>query len=469
MRRQKFSIAPSFERLENRRLWAGDISFANHILTIAGAGYDDIAQVRFEGDRVYADLTTQKSGGGTDHRDTDKRISDVEKIEFNGFEGNDTLTVFVNALNSGVTLANVSLEFHGGPNDDRLIDQVLGGVKTMAWGDAGQDILFGSRFDDVLEGGAGDDELHGGGGSDRYVFTGLGLGEDGILDEATNSDADTLDFTNYEVGVNVNLAAQFDTHSTTPYAVDSANLRLKIVGNATLENALGTAFHDVLAGNSRDNWLSGGSDADDLAGAGGNDTLDGGAGNDSYYFAGTNLGTDTINEAAAADVDTLNFVGLGSGLALDLTKYGSSYAVNSVDLKLKLSNSTAIENVYGTMYADTLIGNSRNNTLWGLDGDDSINGAAGADYLYGGNHDDHLYTDALDQAFGEAGSDWFDKYAEANLIYRVNPQPSRYRDWGALDNYRLQVLPTMPLPPTLTDANAPTIYHPARPETPEIQ
>lgn len=91
-----------------------------------------------EGNSVAVDLIAGESGGGTDHTDRDEDISDVQKIVFNGFAGKDRLTVFVDNLDSGVNLDNVVLEFHGGANDDTLINELTVGMRTVAFGDAGQ-------------------------------------------------------------------------------------------------------------------------------------------------------------------------------------------------------------------------------------------------------------------------------------------------------------------------------------------
>ena len=53
-----------------------------------------------------------------------------------------------------------------------MLGSMHDGVKTIAFGDAGNDILVGSKYDDVFEGGTGDDDMPGGGGNDKYVFSG---------------------------------------------------------------------------------------------------------------------------------------------------------------------------------------------------------------------------------------------------------------------------------------------------------
>jgi Ca2+-binding RTX toxin-like protein len=465
MRRRNSLSLGKFEILEDRRMKTGDISFANNVLTITGGGHDDVAVVRFEGGRVYVDLDAKDSSGDTDHHDKDKSISDVSRIVFNGDAGNDKLTVLINQLNSGVSLGNVLLEFHGGENDDQLIQSPQSGIKTVASGDAGHDILYGSRLDDVLEGGAGYDDLHGGGGSDRYVFSGLALDVDVIQDEAANADVDTLDFTNFGTGVNINLAPTPYSDGTLPAAISSSDLRLVLGNNTAIENVIGTAFADVIRGNARDNRLIGGADVDYIEGRGGNDTLEGGAGNDMYFFNGGNLGTDTINEASNADTDSLNFVKFASGVNLDLSKSGADYAMSTADLRLKLSNDLAIENIYGSMFDDTITGNGRSNSLWGFDGNDTIRGGAGADFLYGGNNDDTLFTDFLDQAYGGTGKDLFDRFYEGSILYRYNAQPGRYIDWGNLST-AYELLPKLPyLDASVSSPSAPPADRPETPET----
>src|SRR5262249_60943349 len=111
-----------FDRSEGRQMKAGHTDFNSDtgVLTITVAGYNDTAQIRFEGDQVHVDLYAGESGGGTDHHDRDKDIEDVTKIVFNGFAGADTVNVEVDTLDSGETLDYVSLEFHGGDNNDTL-------------------------------------------------------------------------------------------------------------------------------------------------------------------------------------------------------------------------------------------------------------------------------------------------------------------------------------------------------------
>ena len=204
--------------------------------------------------------------------------------------------------------------------------------------------------------------LSGAAGNDAYVFTGSESASVTII-EAADADTDSLDFTNLaNGGVNLDLAA------TTAQTL-VAGLTLTLSSATGLENVTGTAFADTIVGNARVNTLSG---------VAGDDTLAGRAGDDRYVFAGALVASVTVVESADADADTLDFSGLlHGGLSLDLGSTMSQSIASG--LVLTLSTATGIENVVGTAFADTLVGNTRDNTFSGLAGDDRLDGGAGTD------------------------------------------------------------------------------------------
>src|SRR4029078_2152161 len=111
-------------------------------------------------------LSAGESGGGTEPvENRNEDIEDVTRIIFNGFAGADTVNVELQSLDSDETLDNITLEFHGGENADRLT-QSGGGIRTVANGDAGYNELQGSQYNDTLNGGADTDILEGGAGDD---------------------------------------------------------------------------------------------------------------------------------------------------------------------------------------------------------------------------------------------------------------------------------------------------------------
>jgi autotransporter-associated beta strand protein len=204
--------------------------------------------------------------------------------------------------------------------------------------------------------------LSGAAGNDAYVFTGSESASVTII-EAADADTDSLDFTNLaNGGVNLDLAA------TTAQTL-VAGLTLTISSATGLENVIGTALADTIVGNARANTLSG---------VAGDDTLAGRAGDDRYVFAGALLASVMVVESADADADTLDFSGISNGgLALDLgVDTPQSIATG---LTVTLSTATGLENAIGTVFADTLVGNTRDNTFSGLAGDDRLDGGAGTD------------------------------------------------------------------------------------------
>ena len=169
---------------------------------------------------------------------------------------------------------------------------------------------------------------------------------------------DTIDASNQlsAVGINLNEGAYSQIGKT---FVDYTNMTavndgLAIAYGAKIENATGSAFNDVLIGNTLDNTLNG------MAGA---DTMSGGTGNDIYIvdnIADVVIETSTL----ATEIDTVR---------------------SSVDWVLGAN----LENLVLTGTDNlTATGNSLNNVLTGNDGNNSLLGGLGADTLIGGAGND---------------------------------------------------------------------------------
>jgi Ca2+-binding RTX toxin-like protein len=161
-----------------------------------------------------------------------------------------------------------------------------------------------------------------------------------------------------------------------------------IYGFGGADTLRGGAGDDVLAGNEGNDKLYGGDGDDYILGGPGDDLIDGGAGNDWAAY-----------EDATA------------GVTVDLTKTGAQNTGGGGRDTL-----VGIENVYGSDFNDTLIGNAENNmlvggkgadTLSGGKGDDTLWGSEGNDTLDGGDGDDYLVGGAGDDIIkGGAGWDW---------------------------------------------------------------
>ena len=131
-----------------------------------------------------------------------------------------------------------------------------------------------------------------------------------------------------------------------------------------IENLNGSEHNDILTGDHGDNMLRGGDGDDWLRGAGGADILQGGAGSDSAAYFGSDAGVN---------------IHLGAGIAFG----GHAECDVLVD----------IENVLGTLYGDTLVGDGGDNVLDGGASDDLLIGGSGSDLLIGGfNNDTASYT-----------------------------------------------------------------------------
>ena len=260
-------------------------------------------------------------------------VSGVETIEMNLGGGVDTLNYNGTALNLTVDLltgAASGFSFISG------VENLIGGTGNDHFsgnsfdnhfvGAAGDDTLRGGYGADSLEGGAGADRLYGEEGGDTLVG---GLGDDRI-DGGVGTD--TASYAGAAAGVTVNLASQ-EVQDTVGDGLDML---------VSIENLIGSAFGDVLSGNTAANVLDGGAGSDSMAG---------GAGDDTYVV--DNAG-DVVTEAADGGEDTVR---------------------SSIDIALAEN----VENLILTGAASSGAGNASDNQLTGNAGNNTLNGGAGVD------------------------------------------------------------------------------------------
>lgn len=155
-----------------------------------------------------------------------------------------------------------------------------------------------------------------------------------------------------------------------------------------IENVVGSDQNDSITGTNSTNDLQGGAGNDTLIGLGGSDTLNGGDGSDTIS-AGS--GNDMLIGGSGRDIldggtgtDTADFSGELQGLFADLALGSGRTAAGNVDTLI------SIENVTGTNFADTILGDKGDNVFSGLSGNDLIRGSGGNDTISGGSGDDVL-------------------------------------------------------------------------------
>ena len=155
-----------------------------------------------------------------------------------------------------------------------------------------------------------------------------------------------------------------------------------LIGTPGDDTIKGFAGNDVERGRAGNDTLNGDEDHDFLVGGDDNDTLNGGTGDD--YLRGGE-GNDTINggdgfDRAAFTVlvndPSIGETGVQVGATVNLNLQGVAQ-----DTGHGMDTLNGIENVSGTAYADTLIGDGNDNWIWGEGGSDNLQGGGGNDLV----------------------------------------------------------------------------------------
>ncbi|WP_138379547.1 cadherin domain-containing protein [Luteithermobacter gelatinilyticus] len=236
----------------------------NSYETVDLRGVDVTNIQRLEGDSFYDTFYGSANGDIIDGKGRDDNlygeggddilIGGAGKDKLYGGEGNDTVDMSSEdaTYTADVDLSLGQIIWSDGTKDTlNSIENIIGSVNGDAiTGDAGDNILDGHAGDDEIWGGAGDDTLIGGNGQDIFH------GGDGV---------DTLDYSAFSLGLNIDLAAGMAVSSVVSETFDG------------IENIIGGSTDDNLKGNEGNNVLHGGQ---------GDDILDGRNGNDTAVFTG---------------------------------------------------------------------------------------------------------------------------------------------------------------------------------------
>lgn len=326
------------------------------------------------------------------------------------------------------------------PASDDSFDGSDATIRLSFHGGAGNDTIFGGSNEDLIEGDVGSDFLNGGAGNDVFDFD--------FVDEIDNdivgdfAPGDTLDFAGIRSlffqgdpeGLNLsflgdgaftNVAGQYrfawvDETTVVEFDVDgdgAADRQVTIANNrfTLVETSPGSARLTAVFGStptSAADSLVGTAAGDTIDGLQGGDIIDGADGDDSLIG---NDGADTLN--GGADNDTL--VGgagedtLIGGEGFDTADYSGAIGAVWVPLggqaffgEAAGDTFSGIEQVIGSAFDDTLVGDDLANELVGGADDDMLKGAGGDDSLGGGFGADTLEGAAgMDTLDGGAGVD----------------------------------------------------------------
>lgn len=296
-----------------------------------------------------------------------------------------------------ITGTTASETLNGGTADD-----ILNGL-------AGNDRLNGLAGNDVLDGGDGDDILAGGSGNDSLVG---GAGTDTASYFTTEGDGGTQPLTGRGVTVNLSTGTATDNWGN----VDTLT---------SIEQITGSSMDDMLTGGLPANGSGPLDGYEGFRSMAGNDTVDGGAGFDRVMYdfspaavvvtlGGTSHGTasdghggtDTLIgiEAVRGSPFGDRLIGSDSGTyesfegmqgndvidgrgGYDRIDYQNSPAAVTVNLITGIAQDgwggtdtlANMEEVRGSAYADTLVGNGHWNRFFGGAGNDQIDGGGGID------------------------------------------------------------------------------------------
>ncbi len=284
---------------------------------------------------------------------------DVEDAD--GYVSTATMYFTLDAVNETLVSTIASEYLDGGPGSDTVSYENATQAMSIdlyngsAYGD-GTDTLanienaIGSDYDDYIALGAYNAQIDGGTGQDR------------------------VDYLNMASSVWVDLTTQSADRSRNGTTDDTFT---------SIEGAHGSNYDDRLSGDASANIFYGrGGDDEILAGDGddtingdaGNDTIDGGTGIDTLFISGGSTGSILNLSSASWAYDGTNTV---AALTL-LDGFGDTDTLSS------------IENVFGGLFADYILGSAEDNMIDGFWGDDIINGASGNDTLIGGAGNDIL-------------------------------------------------------------------------------
>lgn len=388
-----FLLAPVGAEVAGAAITSSYNTLTGH-LSIAGDGSPDSVVVDCDGIGKV-----EVNGSGVS---PNPNCTGVTGITVDGGGGADTidLSAVVDAEYTVLGLDGVSLFGSVGG------DSILGGAHTAGGtvsGGSGGDTLQGSAGDDIFTGDQSfDDSIVGGSGADTIDYSASGTAVQIDIDSGLATGGagnDTLSQIQSGTGSSTGSDTIIAGNPLGAYSGLGGNDTIigSQVGPSTISGGegndsltQGSSAHatSIVGGNGSDtitgqgvaDTLLGESGNDLIRGNGGADRIDGGDGND------TLVSDASVGETLAGgnDTDRLDFADASAGVSFNLNLAGSAGLTHS-----------GLEDLGGSPFGDTLVGNGGVNLIEGASGGDSLSGgAAGADTLRGDAGSDTLFASA---------------------------------------------------------------------------
>lgn len=319
---------------------------------------------------------------GGDGADLIDASNSTASLEYLGSEGTDVVLGSKSADEFQFGFDRDLVFGNGG--DDRFYDIYQGdpneSARSEIWGGPGDD-TFNDRFPKKHE----VTHFEGGPGNDRVTYATTCPDPDWCPDVKITfddlADDGAMPFGGGTEGDHFHLSVEnIGNYGALP-SMNQMGGDDQLFGSPKPNTIFGHGGNDLIEGGDGDDTLDGGNGDDVIDSGGGSDAVNGGAGSDTIDNAQDGYGTDTVSGGldydtflasgsgdtydGGSETDTISYESHGSGVNVDLT--GSSGS----------DTTTLIENVIGSEFADTIIGNEDPNDVYGGDGDDTFSLAEG--------------------------------------------------------------------------------------------
>jgi Ca2+-binding RTX toxin-like protein len=356
---------------------AADADLAGDDVIYGGIGLDNVDAGR--GDDIVFGGT---AGGVADADDVggDIIFGGIGLDQVDGGDGNDIVFGGTGPSSNDADTAGADVIF-GGMGIDSIEagagdDIVFGGVSSGTGDtDGSGDIIFGGLGHDQVDGGDGADIVFGGTGGE--LLGDSGVPNDIIFGGTLVSTGETDQDASSDI-IFGGLGADLLDGGAGPDVIFGGVVSSGADPDASNDIIYGGPGNDSLNGGFGNDSIYGGTGDDQITGYFGDDSTAGGLGSDTYVFP-SNFGADVIDEPPNVDNDSLDFSAFNiacnpqvatCGINLDLARAGVQVLTGTgspSSLSLTFTSPTGIENVTGTRFADTILGNARDNQLLGAD------------------------------------------------------------------------------------------------------